>query len=375
MNGVTKLILRVLSLTLLLLLSACDNGLDNTPPKTQLELLREMLDEVVTEYDAPGASMAIKLGDGTLFSLSTGFADRENEIPLETDQYFRVGSATKTFTAKAALLLYQDGLFQLDDSVESLLPDLEEFSSLHGSGITVRMLMNHTSGLADYVGVPYGDTYPFYMMIDDPLREWTPEALVEISVDYGLQSVPGEAFSYSNTNYILLGLIIEKLSGQNYAAFVKKRLIDPLGLEHTFVPESEAFSGDYAHGYFEKDSDGKLYDYSAQSPTAVWSAGNIVSTVPDLLIWLESLLGGELLSDEIRDEQFDFEVADGFGYGLGVASMGGALGHNGTVFGYQTQMFEFSGSYFVIYTNCYYQSKDNVSNVIFNRAKEIFYPE
>lgn len=375
MNGDTKIISRVMLLALLLLLAGCDNGLDSTPPKTQLELLRDMLDEVVTEFDAPGASMAIQCGDGTLFSLSTGFADRENEIPLETDHYFRVGSATKTFTAKAALLLYQDGHFQLDDSVESLLPDLEEFSSLHGSGITVRMLMNHTSGLADYVGVPYGDTYLFYMMIDDPLRAWRPEELVKVSVDYGLQSVPGEAFSYSNTNYILLGLIIEKLSGKSYEAFVKKRLIDPLGLEHTFVPESEAFSGDYAHGYFEKDSDGKLYDYSAQSPTSVWSAGNIVSTVTDLLIWLESLIGGELLSEEIRDEQFDFEVADGFGYGLGVASMDGALGHNGTIFGYQTQMFEFSGSYFVIYTNCYYLTKDNVSTAIFDRAKEILFPE
>jgi D-alanyl-D-alanine carboxypeptidase len=80
---------------------------------------------------------------------------------------------------------------------------------------------------------------------------------------------------------------------KSYEAFVKERLIDPLGLEHTFVPESAELSGNYAHGYFEKDFDGKLYDYSAQSPTSVWSAGNIVSTVTDQLIWLESLLGRE----------------------------------------------------------------------------------
>ena len=357
--------------------SACDN---TTEPPSQSgqsieDSLRTMLMDAVSEFDVPGASMAVKFTDGSVFEYSTGAADRENAEPLTIEQYFRIGSAGKTFTAVGALLLYQDGLYDLDDPVESLLPDLTEFTPMHGKGITVRMLLNHTSGLEDYVELPYEDTYFFYILVDDPLREWEPEELVAISVNYGLASVPGEEFNYSNTNYVLLGLLIEKLSGLGYETFIKERVIDALGLSHTFVPVTTGFPGDYAHGYFERDSDGILYDYSEQSPTAVWSAGNIISTVPDLMIWLESLIRGELLTPQVKDEQFDFPVSEGFGYGLGVASMGDALGHNGSVFGYQTQMFEYKGAYFVIYTNGYYLTKDNVSQAIFDRAKAIIFSD
>ena len=358
--------------------SGCDNTTESPSRSGQSteDALRTMLVEVVSEFDVPGASMAVKFTDGSAFQYSTGVSDRESGEPLTIEHYFRIGSASKTFTAVGALLLYQDGLFNLDDPVESLLPDLEEFMPMHGKGITVRMLLNHTSGLEDYVELPYQGTDLFYILVDDPLRVWGPEELVAISVNYGLASVPGEEFNYSNTNYILLGLIIEKSSGLDYETFIKERVIDTLRLPHTSVPVIPGFPGDYAHGYFEKDSDGILYDYSEQNPTAVWSAGNIISTVPDLMAWLESLINGELLTPEIREEQFDlFQVSEGFGYGLGVASMGDALGHNGSVFGYQTQMFEYKGDYFVIYTNGYYLTKDNVSQIIFDRAKAIIFSE
>lgn len=364
--------------TAIIVLSALGFCACSTHTDSSLQLrsqLKKMLDYVVSEYNAPGASIAIKFLDNSVFQHSTGVADTQSGEPLTIQDYFRIGSVSKTFTAKAALLLYQEGLYDLDDSVESLLPDLTEFTPLHGKGITVRMLLDHTSGLEDYVELPFEQRELFYELIDDPLRPWLPEELVAISVKNGLVSVPGEKFNYSNTNYILLGLIIEKLSGQSYETFVKVRLIDALGLKHTLVPDTTGLPDDYAHGYFEKNSDTILYDYSEQSPTSVWSAGNIISTAPDLLVWLESLIKGELLTPKVKKEQFNFQISDDFGYGLGVASMGNALGHNGSIFGYQTQMFECKGVYFVIYTNCYYLTHDNVSQIIFKRAEEIIFGE
>ncbi len=337
--------------------------------------LQRMLSEVVREYKAPGAALAIKYKDGSAFQGAAGVAEKEQGTPLTTAHYFRVGSASKTFTATAALLLYQDGLYDLDDTVETLLPDLPVLVPLRGKGITVKMLLNHTSGLDDYVELPYKDKEFFYTLIENPLRKWQPEELVAISVRHGLVSTPGDEFHYANTNYLLLGMIIEKVSGQKYEVFILEKLLNPLGLKHTSVPKTSGFPGTYAHGYFEKNADGILSDYSIQSPTAVWSAGNIISTAPDLMTWLEAFINGRLLKPAVKAEQFDFQLSDGNGYGLGVTAMNNALGHNGTIFGYQTQMFAYKGAYFVAYTNCHYLSKDNVSQVIFDRAKEIIFAE
>ena len=349
--------------------------LNQTAASSHADALKTMLAKVLTEFEAPGASMAIKFQDGSVFQHAAGVADTTNGEPLTIEDYFRIGSATKTFTAVATLLLYQDDLLDLDDTVESILPDLTEFNSMHGKGITVRMLLNHTSGLDDYVHLPDNNQF-IDAFIADPEKTWSPEEMVLTAVTHGLISIPGSTFHYANTNYILLGLIIEKRSNMDFEAFIAGRLFQPLKLQHTSVPVTTGFPGKYAHGYLERDGDGVLYDYSIQSPTAVWAAGNLISTVPDLLIWLESLMEGGLLGSEIKNEQFNFSLDEaGNGYGLGVAAMGYALGHNGTVLGYQTWMFRYQNIYFVIYSNCFYGTKENLAQVIFERAQKIIFPE
>ncbi len=349
--------------------------LNQTAASSHSSALKTMLTQIIAEFDAPGASMAIKFQDDSVFQHAAGDADTTNGDPLTIEDCFRIGSITKTFTAVATLLLYQDGLLDIDDTVESILPDLTEFNSMHGKGITVRMLLNHTSGLKDYVLLPDNNQF-IDAFIAAPEKDWSPEELVATAVTHGVISVPGAAFHYSNTNYILLGLIIEKRSNMDYETFVAGRLLQPLQLQHTLVPVNTEFPADYAHGYLEKDGNGVLYDYSIQSPTAVWTAGNIISTVPDLLIWLESFMEGELLQPEAKNEQFNFSLDDaGNGYGLGVAAMSHALGHNGTVLGYQTWMFRYRNVYFVIYTNCLYATKDNLAQAIFERAQKIIFPE
>ncbi|MBI9075717.1 MAG: beta-lactamase family protein [Desulfatibacillum sp.] len=367
-----KRLFTLLCLVFLILFTACSDD-DGFEGYSLPQALRHMLNEVIVTYQAPGAAMAIRYEDGSVFSYASGLADRKTQTPLTPQHLFRIGSASKTVTASAVLILYQQGLLSLDGAVESILPGL---IPVYGNQITVRMLLNHTSGLEDYVACPYEGSFFFYVLIDQPTRSWTPQELVAISLDCGLNAPPGQTFLYSNTNYILLGLIIEAVSGQNYEDFIQTNIFDVLGMQNSVVPVQTGFPGDFAHGYFERDKDGLLYDYSIQSPTAVWAAGSIISTPADLLVWVEALTTGRLLTQDAFDQQFQLvdmgEEGGGVAmYGLGILAAGNDIGHNGSVLGYQTQMFTTRGVHIVVYTNCYYQTKDNVSQVIFEKAKEI----
>jgi D-alanyl-D-alanine carboxypeptidase len=333
--------------------------------------LKKVLQEAIKEQDAPGVSVAIKFNDDSVFSHAVGYADTKMNEALTVDHYFRVGSTTKTFTSTAILLLYQKGLLSLDNTVESILPGV---MSKYGDRITVRMLLNHTSGLEDYIKSPYEDSHFFYVLIDDPTRSWEPRELIDMAVAEGLATEPGKEFLYSNTNYILLGLIIEKLTSQDIEVFFKEAIFDPLNLTETIMPVESGFPGAYSHGYFEQESDGALFDFSIQSPTGVWAAGNLISKPRDLLIWVEALLKGTLLTEDAKEQQFKFiemEKDNKAGYGLGLLMGNGDIGHNGSVLGYQTQMFSSNGSYIIVYTNCYYQTKDNFSKLVYDKIKEI----
>jgi len=324
---------------------------------------------VMDEYNVPGMAMAIRFPDGSALRHAAGVADLKTREPLTVEHHFRIGSATKTFTAAAILLLYQEKLLDLDAPVETLLPDLEDYNSLRGSGITVRMLLRHESGLQDYIAGMYDGEHVGDILMREPTRTWDPQELVRVAVDMGMATEAGEAFDYSNTNYILLGLIIEEISGKTYEQFVQEEILDSLGLENTIVPVSTGLPNPYAHGYLEKDADNLLYDYTEQHPSGVWSAGNIISTTTDLLSWLEVLINGPLLHPAVREEQFDFGSS---GYGLGVARLDEAVGHNGTVMGYQVWMVTDKGASFVIYNNCYYLQEKigHVSEILHNRIQK-----
>ena len=363
----------LLCLATLLFFSGCsdDDAYDNN--LTLSQALRFMLNQTIVEYQAPGAVLSIRYEDGSTFIYAAGLADQEALTPLTSQHLFRIGSVTKTITASAVLMLYQQGLLGLDESVESIVPGL---IPVFGDQITVRMLLNHTSGLEDYVGCPYEGDYFFTAIVDGPTRSWTPQELVQVALDCGPADTPGSSFLYSNTNYIILGLIIEAVSGQDYENYIQGNIFDALGMQHSLVPVATGFPDIFTHGYFEKNSDGMLYDYSIQSPTAVWSAGNVISTPADLLIWAEALSRGTLLTQDAFEQQFTLvdmgEEGGGVAmYGLGVLVAGQDIGHNGSVPGYQTQMFATQGMLCAVYTNCYYQTKANVSQVIFENAKEI----
>jgi D-alanyl-D-alanine carboxypeptidase len=362
-------------LFLALLILACTTGCSGSDQAASAVIssrLTRMLNDVVFQYRAPGAALAVKLPDGSVSFNTAGYADRDTLEPLASHHLFRIGSTSKTITAVAVLTLYQEGLLSLDASVETILPGVVPE---YGDKITVRMLLNHTSGLKDYVSCPFEESYFFYVLVDQPTRYWSPVDLVDIAVDCGLDDAPGQRFIYSNTNYILLGMIIEAISGQRFESYVQTHIFDVLGMSHSLVPVDNGFPDEFAHGYYEKEGDGVLYDYSIQDPSAVWSAGNMISTPSDLLVWVQALANGTLLNEDAFEQQFQLVniggEPGGAMYGLGVLVADGAVGHNGSVLGYQIQMFARNGSFIVIYTNCYYETQDNISQIIFERTTDI----
>jgi D-alanyl-D-alanine carboxypeptidase len=339
--------------------------------------MQDTLNRAVDYYGVPGAVVGVRAPDGRTWFGASGVAEIKPETivamgqvgalgsdaprsaqaqaqdrPQDRLQFhgpdispglkFRIASITKTFTATAVLLLAQDNLLSLDDSVDKWLPGLVP----NGTRITVRQLLNHTSGLYNYTD------YTFYKKVCQvPGKTWTPEELVALSKSHAPYFEPGKGWKYSNTNYILLGMIVEKSTGREFSDVVAGRILQPLGLANTLVPKDDGMSGDCAHGYIY-GRDGWI-DFTHVSPSTGGPAASMVSTA-DLLAWAEALDSGTLLNDRYRKEMFTFVSTGvkGFSYGLGVMNWNGAVGHNGVFFdAYTSCVYTYKGYRFVVLAN------------------------
>jgi D-alanyl-D-alanine carboxypeptidase len=299
-------------------------------------LLQGILDGIVAT-GATGVLARVDDGTGTA-RLSAGKAQLEPVREMAPDARFRVGSVTKTFIATVALMQEELGHLSLDDAVEHWLPGLVP----GGDQITLRMLLNHTSGLYNYTDDPgFGARY-----LADPTLGWAPRQLVELAVAHPPLFAPGTSWSYSNTNYIVAGMLIEKAAGQNIHRMVRERIIDPLHLTGTSFPAHDrGIDGFYAHGYLPPSLlDPGYTDVSRVAPSLGWTAGAVISTVDDLRTFYQALLGGRLLRPEqLREMLTTVSVTPLFSYGLGIFSVltpcGLLWGHDGDIPGYHTMAF------------------------------------
>ncbi|QLY33386.1 serine hydrolase domain-containing protein [Nocardia huaxiensis] len=275
-------------------------------------------------------------GPGGDWDGSAGVNEMSFLVPVLGGGRFRIGSITKTITATSLLQLVGDGRIGLDDGVAGWLP---EFGI--DPRITVRMILAQTSGLADYLngggGAPplVGDT------LGDIRRTWEPAEFVHWATDKPLQFTPGSGWAYSNTNYIVAGLLIEKASGLPYNANVYSRITMPLLMYGTSVPQTmEDILGPHAHAYYNYG--GGPVDVTYQNPSYVWAAGGIVSSARDLDTFLGGLLGGRLLPPHLLAEMRAARPVNGsYGYGLGLYEyhLGNGCvgyGHEGYVNGYSS---------------------------------------
>ena len=256
--------------------------------------LQELLDAQVREQGILGMVMAVRLADGTVVSRSSGYTDPAGEHAWSLDTVSALGSITKSFTAVVIMQLVEEGKLSLDDTIDTWFADQPD-----GDKITVRMLLSHTSGLANFIS-PEDERDPKWA------NEWAPIDLIAEANKRGPVDEPGTSVAhYANTNYFLLGLIIEKITGNSWTQEVRSRIIDRLGLKDTtFVGEEGVWGGILVPGYF-KTADGYISALdvpSYPSPSIAWAAGAVVSTLADLMTFASALFDGVLVSKETLAE-------------------------------------------------------------------------
>ncbi|MFI6924988.1 serine hydrolase domain-containing protein [Nonomuraea spiralis] len=259
-----------------------------------------------------------------------------------TDGRFRVGSVTKTFTAALALRLVADGVIGLDDVVAD---SLTEFGL--DPRITVRMLLQHTSGVFNFTGEYFEDgtvvpgiVWSGKEWVDNRFRTYLPEELVRLALSKPARFEPGTDWSYSNTNYVLVKLLIEKVTGHSLADEMQRRVLGPLGLSDTVVPgTSTDIAEPHAHAYYRYEEAGqeRTVDVTRQNPSWISTGGDMISSTRDLHTFLSALLGGRLLPAPLLAEMLDAHPKVGYGLGVFVQDADPELGtiitHNGGISG------------------------------------------
>jgi D-alanyl-D-alanine carboxypeptidase len=298
--------------------------------------VQAVLDRLTTADGGPGALIRVRdrRGDAVLTS---GVADVTSHAPMRGDSTFRIGSMTKMFVATTVLQLVGEHRVVLDAPVERYLPGVVRGHGNDGRAITVRQLLQQTSGLPDYL-----DYLSLDDVLKDPLAHHDPRDLVNLALAHPPTFEPGAGWGYSNTNYLLAGMLIERVTGHPYGQEIRRRVIGPLGLHQTYVPvDDPAIPGTHPRGYARP---GELRDLTAINPSIAGASGAMISSAGDLNRFLGALLGGRLLGPaELREMMTTRPTGDpdGSAYGLGLESdplpCGGVYwGHDGGILGYET---------------------------------------
>ncbi|MFE0452910.1 serine hydrolase domain-containing protein [Streptomyces sp. NPDC058914] len=321
-------------------------GAPTPPPSPDADDVRDLtpavrrqidqaVQRVMKEASVPGVTVGIWTPDKGRYVKSFGVADRSTGERMRPDLYMRIGSETKTFTVTAVLDLVDEGRIGLDDTIDQYVDGVP-----NGDKITLRQLAGMRSGLFNYSE----DDDFFKALTSDPRREFTPRQLLDYAFGHPVLFPPGEKFSYSNTNLILLGLVVEKISGQPLGDYIQEHIIDPVGLEDTLFPKGAEFPEPHAQGYTNQTATGKIEDSADWNPSWGWAAGAMISTLEDLRVWARTVATGEmpdgerLISPATQKQRLDTPPTPipGAGYGLGIFNVQGWIGHNGSLPGYES---------------------------------------
>jgi D-alanyl-D-alanine carboxypeptidase len=316
------------------------NPLTLTRPATEGGSMQDVAHQVLA-VGAPGYLARIDDGHRVAITVA-GFADTATRRRLADRDQFEIGSNTKTFMSTLALQLVDRGRLRLDAPVARYLPGVVP----NGENITVRMLLNHTSGLFSYTADPDF----FTQMEQDPQRVWTEKDLLDVAFKHEPNFAPGTSWSYSNTNYTLIGMILQKLTGKSLPDLVQQRIARPLGLKHTYFADPRATNTGpgYAHGYAVSYAGTRpTYTDTSGWPIGGWggAAGAIISNSTDLSRFFSAVLGGKLFSQaQLNQMKTTVDVGNDFpikgGYGLGLFKIdspcGTVWGHGGDTLGHHS---------------------------------------
>jgi CubicO group peptidase (beta-lactamase class C family) len=284
---------------------------------------------------AVGISVAVARGDELVYSKAHGFADLEFAVKADEGTMFRIGSVTKQFTAAAILVLAERGKLAVDDPLTRFLPDYPA----HGQELTLRHLLTHTGGIPNYT-----DLGPKWQV--NIARELPDDELVALWKDLPLDFAPGEKWSYSNSGYYLLGMVIAKVSGSSYADFVRATFFEPLGLARTRYDSNAEVIKNRAQGYaFEN---GKHANDGLIGMSQPGAAGALISTASNLVRWQQALVAGKVVKAESYEEMtLPFLLGNGretsYGMGLQIDRQAGerCVWHGGGINGFNSVLMYF----------------------------------
>ncbi|ROQ95079.1 D-alanyl-D-alanine carboxypeptidase [Streptomyces sp. 2132.2] len=300
--------------------------------------VQRALNVLVRDDGVPAALASVQGRDGRARSYTAGVGDLTTGSKVPVDGQVRIGSNTKAFTAVVVLQLVAEGKIGLDTTVDTYLPGLVRGEGIDGSRIKVRQLLQHTSGLPDYS-----------RYLGDDARYYDPRELLDTALRHPADFEPGKSWKYSNTNYVLAGLLVQKVTGRPLAQEMDRRIIKPIGLRHTYFPApgDASIREPHPHGYLRDAADGPLRDITEIDPSWGWAAGQLISTNSDLNRFFTALLGGRLLPPaQLAQMRTTVPAEATFGpaarYGLGIVSRplpcgGLSWGHGGSFPGYETR--------------------------------------
>jgi D-alanyl-D-alanine carboxypeptidase len=305
--------------------------------------LQQLLDQIVAA-GAPGVAAWVR-DEGGVQQAASGVADLRTGRPMRADLHYRAGSLTKALVATVVLQLVAEGRLSLQDTVARWLPGILPY----GDQVTVEQLLRHISGVPDY-------TPPVFLSLygsrQARFRSWTPQELVGVVADQPPLFPPGTATSYSNTGYILLGLIVEAATGHTVGHELDRRILRPLGLRDTFFPvNAPGLPSPKARGYSVPVSPqgqllaGPLLDFTIYNPSFAWAAGSLISTFADLARFFRALLGGRLLPPRLLAEMATPNptspppIREAMGLEVLELPSGHLVGHAGDVLGFSNAVF------------------------------------
>jgi len=343
-----------------LAVAACVTGSGDATPSTPrpsarpafADALEPLIAQKLKDNAIPGAAVLIDKGGEGRWVQGFGTARLGAEVPMGPADHFRVGSNTKTMTATVVLQLVQEGKLRLDDPVSKYYAGVP-----NGDTITIAQLLEMRSGLANYTYDP--------AFVQQPLKAWKPAELLSLSFAKPVAFAPGAEFEYSNSNYILLGLIIEKVTGMAAPDVFQERIFEPLGLAHTSLPAltDNQIADPHPRGYMFLNDAATLDDIELTpeqqaaalagtlkpddvtdwNPSPGWTAGSAISTADDMAVYTKRLVTGGLLDDRTQQDRLDSiqpidpDRPDGPGYGYGLARIPpNLIGHDGQIPGYNS---------------------------------------
>ncbi|MCY0922647.1 serine hydrolase [Streptomyces sp. H27-G5] len=278
----------------------------------------------------PGAIVGLWAPGKGSYVKTFGVADKATGAPMKTDLNFRIGSETKTFTVTALLQLVDQGKIGLDDPIGTYIAGVP-----NGDKITLRELAGMRSGLFNYSEDAGFDK----ALLTNPNRVFTPKELLAYSFKHPVNFAPNATFEYSNTNLILLGLVVEKITGRPLREVINQDVLAPANLGGTLFPTGGEYPDPHPQGYTNQSLSGKIVNSTDWDPSWAWAAGAMISNLQDLRSWAKTVATGTLLKPATQAQRLKTQpigVIPGASYGLGIFDVQGWIGHNGSIPGYET---------------------------------------